>query len=1256
MSTESSEDTFQTESNTDEDSSLSKSKNDESSSNSSETNSEEEDSDKEDSLDSESENLKVNKNFKKINIEDLENDSLEIPRNFEISKKNFEIKLYNIETEYDIILKPKINSKNELTLVELDFIKNKDEDDDGNIFYYLFKTCDFSQQTKEYKVIIIKFDNKIKAKDNKFDKVITFNTNFELWIECKEQIYHMKSRINFKNNVVLSFVDPNSLNSDEVQNALRECFTDFDTEIKQDAKTLRSTEVLVFFTESCDYMSFFPEYYSYLILKDKIENKQQLTEDNNKGSIQSGKIHFKDIEKGYITETACYKTDRDYVLDNIKINNVKMILYLKLKNFNTIDEEGVDYKKVKLETIKDEVLNLLKDMTQSYNDNSNEIQNLNNKFKKIMGEKATQFESLILFSISIYDKFINLTDYIIFEKFGPNDDNKNILKHFKENVKSARKNDNKPYFRYYLKYYLGEIHSSKSIVSHALLISRDKIKEWLDNDYEVMQYKYIPGKTFYFTVNPFINKDKKKDIKSHLKLIVSKSQETPLFSYPKPATNKRPKNNEMSKIKIFKKIKSKDLYIEIEKKKKKSKNDEDNRSGEILKAEKPVGKGSFANVHNDINLILYKVLYEKTNKDNNVKFYRRGCNSDLEINYSLFMCCFYSYLKLNNKPIEFDAFLKLMIKNITTGAQEFSTLVDKNFDDNITITIDKIINKIEEIKNKLEMFLNTKDFEHLHYPGFSYEIWKGVLEYTLGANIICINNKGNIIKPNTLKFYISNMKYKKSILLVLFNNSYNLIFLPNKKIKSVDNKENIFEDYSSIFLDKKSERIKKFELNIVQQIATFRNIRSENLQSVLTSKLDYKNNLETSELKFESQYIDEYGKQRGGVISVGGFKISIFLPPSTPLVLPITKELYSIEYNNLSLLLHPSFINKINDGNESGIWIDLFDYPHSCFIPIKNAMKEMPFFLTKGPICTLYEHLNVLYKPLIKDSEKIENNKLNFLTYQSIFKNILTWIYYTEERNMNENFIDNFYIGEDPRLFTIETLNKALDKNEIIKAESFPDFKIPSVKYLPIISNFNKDKFDFIKDRYKFIEKNNLKMLKNNKLWFYSLEFMQTLKKFFIDLSHQLVRSISELTFYNKILMNFPINDFTISTKSYSILNFSKLLKTMKINNATKGLLSVNNNQFLLTQIKNINDVIFILQFCKDKETAYFCSNYWIKNKENIGYISYKVLPILNKGIEFTDLNEITYDVIVEDPCIFSTKKAGENKIYFAILNLTITE
>lgn len=96
-----------------------------------------------------------------------------------------------------------------------------------------------------------------------------------------------------------------------------------------------------------------------------------------------------------------------------------------------------------------------------------------------------------------------------------------------------------------------------------------------------------------------------------------------------------------------------------------------------------------------------------------------------------------------------------------------------------------------------------------------------------------------------------------------------------------------------------------------------------------TSLLNWTRILEPYKIK--SQLIDGYGKVRAFIIDAGGKNLTVIVPPSYPLNLPLTETVVPSEEK----IVRSIFGDPI-DISDEGFWYSVLDYEYGIFIPVAN--------------------------------------------------------------------------------------------------------------------------------------------------------------------------------------------------------------------------------------------------------------------------------------------------------------------------------
>ena len=130
------------------------------------------------------------------------------------------------------------------------------------------------------------------------------------------------------------------------------------------------------------------------------------------------------------------------------------------------------------------------------------------------------------------------------------------------------------------------------------------------------------------------------------------------------------------------------------------------------------------------------------------------------------------------------------------------------------------------------------------------------------------------------------------------------------------------------------------------------------------SKINY-DTIFRSPMKIISQTTDGYGKTRSFNIEIAQYKITVYVPPTQPYNLPISKEVFISEVDVVKTIFGEP--KKIID---EGLWYSIIDYEYGIFIPCNTNSKisqpEAPLELTitSNPIKE-YRNIRKLYNIFI---------------------------------------------------------------------------------------------------------------------------------------------------------------------------------------------------------------------------------------------------------------------------------------------------
>lgn len=165
--------------------------------------------------------------------------------------------------------------------------------------------------------------------------------------------------------------------------------------------------------------------------------------------------------------------------------------------------------------------------------------------------------------------------------------------------------------------------------------------------------------------------------------------------------------------------------------------------------------------------------------------------------------------------------------------------------------------------------------------------------------------------------------------------------------------------------DEKSEIIKLFGENMTNIchdliLQNYNNIitisRSEN-NYIARSNINYHiDNIKIFDNNIISQYLDNDGKMRSIIVNINDEIITVSIPPSQPLNLPIFTDIKLSTLNNvIKIFGEPSGVTLNNENNVNGLWYKILDITYGYYIPIiptKNYNFSVPIgpddpFLTK---------------------------------------------------------------------------------------------------------------------------------------------------------------------------------------------------------------------------------------------------------------------------------------------------------------------
>lgn len=299
-------------------------------------------------------------------------------------------------------------------------------------------------------------------------------------------------------------------------------------------------------------------------------------------------------------------------------------------------------------------------------------------------------------------------------------------------------------------------------------------------------------------------------------------------------------------------------------------------------------------------------------------------------------------------------------------------------------------------------------------------------------------------------------------------------------------------------------------------------------------------------LAIESQLIDGYGKMRGINVVYKKRISTIMLPPSEPLNVPISNEIYPSNDH--------SFMKKFEKtkSDDEGDWYALYDEPNALFLPKNDRKNES----TTGRIAKLKKTLFV-------------------------FKQILHWIYGIYYRNTGKsvkNFFDEYVIVD--KNYNSDTYTYDL-KEKFPSSQNVND----CLAQLTKLSNFSKREKG---SKYVLIA--------------YSTEFKEKLKTY-LESSYNPEKIVSSLSdFYNdeKNFIQYPNSLIFVNRSELDTFLDLEKGQTNKIRRRIKEKYS---RSFEPYTYKDRDGKVYIVQNANGgfEDVALSISHAWVKKKYNPG-------------------------------------------------------